>query len=477
MRTRNFIAPVALTLALSACGVDFNIPNPNGPSIDGLVNAPTPVTVGLAAQGLFIGLRSTAGTYAQTAGIFGREAFNLDPSEVRNVLGYLVGPLEPGGFGVDLGWTNEYKNIRLGNTILHSVAALSSTVMTDAQKNSILGLTKTIMAADLLNVIRVRDDIGAVIDTDGDPLTSLPDIVTKDKVYARIIAQLDSAQTLLLAGGTAFPFVIPSGFASFNTPATFIKFNRAVRARTDIYMARMVPAAAPDVSKYTAALTDLNASFISSVPGNFQTGAYHTFSSASGDITNPEFDSNAIPRVLVAHPSILTQFQNRADGTPDLRFQKKIATFSPAKILQNEASTAKFTIYNTLTDPMPFIKDEDLVLMRAEAEWFTGAKQAAVDDINLVRINSGGLAPKALSDFPDDNTFINELLYNRRFSLLLEYGHRWVDSRRFNRLAQLPIDVPGRDQVFPYEPLNSDECTARAASPPSGCRQVNGVAH
>ena len=43
-----------------------------------------------AGMRMFIGLRGTAQTYAGTAGIMGRESKNLDPSEVRNVLGYLV---------------------------------------------------------------------------------------------------------------------------------------------------------------------------------------------------------------------------------------------------------------------------------------------------------------------------------------------------------------------------------------------------
>src|SRR2546421_13061017 len=56
--------------------------------------------------------------------------------------------------------------------------------------------------------------------------------------------------------------------------------------------------------------------------------------------------------------------------------------------------TLKFTIYfsNGAADagrPIPIIKDEELLLLRAEAEWFTGAKLQAISDLNLVRQNSG----------------------------------------------------------------------------------------
>ena len=36
--------------------------------------------------------------------------------------------------------------------------------------------------------------------------------------------------------------------------------------------------------------------------------------------------------------------------------------------------------------------------------------------------------------------FLDELLYNRRWSLLFE-GHRWIDHRRFGRLNALPRDL------------------------------------
>jgi len=39
---------------------------------------------------------------------------------------------------------------------------------------------------------------------------------------------------------------------------------------------------------------------------------------------------------------------------------------------------------------------------------------------------------------------INEILKQRLYSLYGE-GHRWIDMRRYDRLAQLPIDRAGDD--------------------------------
>ena len=83
---------------------------------------------------------------------------------------------------------------------------------------------------------------------------------------------------------------------------------------------------------------------------------------------------------------------------------------------------------------------------------------AALADINFVRVNSGGLAP--LAAFADQAAAINALLYERRYSLVFEWGHRWIDMRRYGRLNLLPIDRPG-DVVYPTFPIPTDEVLPR----------------
>jgi hypothetical protein len=124
-----------------------------------------------------------------------------------------------------------------------------------------------------------------------------------------------------------------------------------------------------------------------------------------------------------------------------------------------------FTIYSSTTSPAPIIRNEELILLRAEAEIQTGAPGAALTDINMVRTISGKLAPLAsLGTDP-----IGTLLYERRMSLLWE-GHRWNDMRRFGRLAQLPLDLTTHF-VARVMPVPKTECDARSAElrPPVGC--------
>jgi hypothetical protein len=447
--------------ALGACK-DVNVINTNNPSIDQLTGNPTPATVATAAQGMLITIRGLAGIYAQTAGIFGREVYNLDPSEPRTVNGFLVGPLEPGGFGIEFGFGAAFRGIRAGEAILTATGQLES--LTPTQKEAIRGYVKTMQAYLFLGQALVHDDLGLPIAVSattggGDPAP----VVSKAEVYANIVRLLDEAKTHLNAGGTAFPFQLHTGFAGFNTPATFLKFNRALKARVETY-----------TKNYAGVQTSLAESFISTAAttrANLDLGVYHVFSSASGDAVNGQFD--ATPRAIVVVPSFLNDAQKRADNSLDLRASSKAAVGNTLA-QQGVSSNLKNTLYSSATSPLAIIRNEELILIRAEARWFTGNKQGALDDINFVRVNSGGLAPTTLTTASTDDQFITELLYNRRYSLFFEFGHRWWDARRFNRLATLDKALPTH-KIFPYVPYPADECLARNPAPANACTQVAGI--
>ena len=81
---------------------------------------------------------------------------------------------------------------------------------------------------------------------------------------------------------------------------------------------------------------------------------------------------------------------------------------------------------------------------------------AAQTDINLVRSASGGLEPVTLTA----GNAIDQLLYERQFSLWWENAHRWKDARRYNRLGDLPVDKAGHG-VAAFYPIPQEETTAR----------------
>lgn len=218
---------------------------------------------------------------------------------------------------------------------------------------------------------------------------------------------------------------------------------------------------------YATAITALGASFVNTA-SPLTLGTYYSFSTNSGDKLPSPLLYNPTGSILVAHPSLATDAQLQPGGQPDARFTNKTNLLAAPRSFNGLTSSRSFNVYKTAADPISIIRNEDLILLRAEARWFTGDKVNALADIDFIRTTSGGLAPTALTIASPDNAFVDELLYNRRYSLLWEGGHRWIDMRRFDRLTTLPLDRPATDHVFNRWPLPSDECLNRSPQP-AGC--------
>jgi hypothetical protein len=172
------------------------------------------------------------------------------------------------------------------------------------------------------------------------------------------------------------------------------------------------------------------------------------------------------------HPSIISGAQLRSNGEPDLRLTTKVALAPAPRTLNNLTGTYKPVMYNDpetlaadLGAPIPWITNEELLLLRAEIRWNTSNKAGAITDLDLVRVNAGGLAPTTLTASSSDAAFVDELLYNRLYSLMWTQGTRWIDARRYGRTAQLPRDRAG-DVVHPNMLIPSAECDARRLTVP-----------
>src|SRR5713226_9673434 len=165
--------------------------------------------------------------YVAELGILGRGSLVLSGSDDRFVTELLNQPsLDPGtpNFGGNF-WVTEYANIRDANYLLDALPKVTG--LTDAEKESVRGFAKTMMALDFLKLVNTRDVNGAAIDVDL-PLGQLAPIVGKDAVFARIAQLLDEAQTHLAAASPAFPFPLGNGFTDFSTPDKFRLVSRAV---------------------------------------------------------------------------------------------------------------------------------------------------------------------------------------------------------------------------------------------------------
>ncbi|MCH8254396.1 MAG: RagB/SusD family nutrient uptake outer membrane protein [Gemmatimonadetes bacterium] len=448
--------PVLLAIvAMSACET-LVVPDLNNPSIEELTGeGASRVAVVTAAQGLFVrarqGIAGRAG-YVSEVGIIGRESYNFDAADPRFVTELLRDPLD-GGNGAFGGnhWAGRYRGFRDADNVLNAVDALAT--MDAGDKGGLRGIAKTLQALDLLLVINTRDDLGAVITVAADPTGDPEPIVDRAAVFARITALLDEAQGDLT--GASFPsdLRLPSGFDGFDTPAGFLTFNRALKARVDVYLGNDL-----------AALTSLGASFIDPT-GDMRLGVYYNYGVGSGDQVNNLFDPSEL--IILAHPSIETDAQLQTDAvTLDQRFVDKIVSVASVGDQGGLglSSDLAFNLYTSATTGIPIIRNEELILLRAEANLRLGNFGLASDDLNILR-GAAGLVDIDLSTM-NATQRIDELLYNRRYSLLFE-GHRWIDMRRYDRLSDLLLDPSLR--VHARFPFPVSECDARVPPPSQGC--------
>ncbi|HEY6157410.1 MAG TPA: RagB/SusD family nutrient uptake outer membrane protein [Gemmatimonadales bacterium] len=465
-------------LLVTACSDFFNVPNSNQPNLEDLVNNPTRTKLSAAATGIFAGARSGIQSYIWRLGSMGREGINLSGNNQPDYQEPYFGPLQSTGFG-GAQWTDRYQNIRNINVYLNALARISNTEVADGEKAAGRGMANTLKALAFTYVILTRDTLGAPIDVDH-PITDAPaPFVSRDSVYKHIIGLLDSAQADLgraTAASADFPFPIPPGLASFATPATFVQFNRALAAKAEVLRASAAGCGAPC---YTQALTDLAGSFLVVDSASLGNGAMFDFSTAPGDATNGLSEPlNGV--TFYAHPADTADAQQQPGGSPDQRVLDKLATAEVVQVLGGISihGEQKFTMYFTGGKPdpnhaIPIIRNEELILLRAEAEWFASApnKAQAIVDLDFVRQNAGGLAPTTVTIVSQDSDFVKELIYNRRYSLLWEQGSRWIDARRFNRLADIINEVPSFPSVPKVMPLPKAECDARGFA--TNCTPLN----
>ena len=482
MRKLSFLVLAGATfVGMSSCQ-NLTSPNFNFEDLQNLIENPTPTGLFAAAQGMLVTRRDMDGfgpndQYSQT-GILGRESYNLDVNDPRFGV-EMLGPsldAESPAFGANY-WSEPYENIRVADIILSGIPN-STPPLSANDVQWLQGFVKTMSAYEFMTIALLRDTQCGCPITVSEDLTVPAPAVSVDLVWAHLISLLDEAASNLAQATGTSPVALSTGFDGitgvvqvgfFRDAEGFRQFNRAIRARAAMYN-----------GDWNGVLQALNASFITE--GVLELGVYHSFSSQSGDVLNgfAQFGDNPNLR---AHPYYKADVELKPDGSPDDRFSRKTRVITsrgyngqlclgdpsptpwaadPQYIEDPGGGTnardcdVAFDLYPTTTTPLPIIRNEELLLMRAEANINLGNLGAAQTDINLVRSLSGGLPPVILTA----GNAIDQLLYERRYSLWWEYGHRWLDMRRYGRLDELPVDDAGMG-VASFYPIPGDETRGR----------------
>src|SRR6478672_2292052 len=390
MNKRSLALLAGLALAVPACKDSTSVGDLNNVSADALSAGLTKSSAGLLSVGLANASRVELDSrYIVFTETMARDFYRLDNAENRYIT-ELVGP-SPADYSAFTGggaFTNMYVTIRAANTLLDGLANASG--MSAAEKSATAGFARTFKALSYYRVLETRDSLGIAIDVNHPIDAPAADFVCKPNALAAISALLDSAATDLAAAGSGdFPFTLPSGFSlhgNFSTPAAFLKFNKGLKGKVELY--RALSRQKPNAASLATALTALNASFLSpTAPMN--TGIYNTYSTLANDQTNPLADAN-----IYLNPFVGSQIQ-----AGDARASKIFVVKNDKGDTVTKTLAGVSTIYKTplsdpsgaLSLPIAVMKNAELLLLRAQVYIEQGNLALATADINTVRAADGGL--------------------------------------------------------------------------------------
>jgi starch-binding outer membrane protein, SusD/RagB family len=443
---KNKFILAAATVAMLALGSACNllevekVPDLNNPTVESVLTNATAVQIRQLGVGLQSAMRNGYFDISSMGGSVGRECIIFAKTDNRFYT-ELQGQVNIDPGGIFLPWHLATTSTRRRAEIFYR-SANNSPELSAEQKKACEGFAKTIQAYAMLNNLNMLKDVG--IRTEFNDLLVEGDLLNPGP-FADYAAGLNYLQGLadqgaaaLDAGGTAFPFPLASGWAGFTTPTDFKKFNRAVAARIAMYK-----------SDWAAMNTALSGSWLD-VAGDITVGPRFNYATTANDVANPFFqpleDAN---RPLVPQNAFVAE----AEAGDTRVFGTSIREGGTAKIRQRTAVVTlggfpevgyEHQQYPTNTSPVSIIRNEELILMSAEAKAQTGDLAGAEAALDKIRTSHGlaALATAKPATVGNKDALIDEVLNQRRYSLFMEGSHRWFDMRRYNRLSQLPLDLP-----------------------------------
>ena len=436
MKRLIYIIVISVTLVFFVVNCDGSlvgsesVTDPNNPSVEQVLQNATKPEVQNLVTGLEIRNRQYAGGLIPLLGSFGREVWRFDSIDGRFVTEWLGidgnAETDPAFFGSAAAYATPYSAILQGNLILQTLD--NTDQLSEEEKNGVKGYVKTIQAYQFLIPLLTQYQNGIRVDV-VDP-QNLGPFESYDDALSSIRGLLDEGYQDLQNAGGSFFFDLSDGFSDFENPSSMGQLNRAIAARAAVY--------AEDWQGALDALSDAEPFFeLAEGEGVMNKGAYLSYGDPP-DTFNPLF----IPRnasadeIMVVHPSII---EDTLAG--DLRIDRKFFLRDSPINNPNVPQEAEYqgNRYEGVGSPISMIRNEELILIYAEAQTNIGGATAvnyanAAEAINYVR-NTWNL-----SDYGgalDEASLIDEILLQRRYSLWAEFGHRWIDMRRYDRLDEI----------------------------------------
>ncbi len=419
-----------LLLGASACSFD-EITDSNGPSVDGVLQDATEGQLNELLLGVQSSMRNGITVETTTSGIMSREfyLFDADPRNTGDILGSKGIQLDNNSFYSTTQWNGNYRAIKNANLLI--TAANNTGAINEDERNAYTSFAKTIIGHELIQIIKsygtARVDIN-------DP-ENLGPLLSESETLSFVRNLLDEALQELDATSVSFNLSGNNDDQDF----TFREFNRAVAALAAVYD-----------RDGDAALLELEESYLD-LTGSLTIGPKHVFGAGGGNQLNGLFKA----------PSTTVENQNNGDNiivhnswindaeSGDMRVTSKTAPRPDPNASQDDLSgTHETRLYASQTSSIDILRNEELILLYAEASILAENFDDAVTALSRIR-TSAGLNP--YTGVESEAALTAELLRQRRYSLWAE-NSRLYDVRRYNLASSLPIDRSG-DQVFTTLPV------------------------
>lgn len=341
--------------------------------------------------------------------------------------------------GLSTMWNNSYSQIYAANAIIEGLA--NSTALQEADKGQLTGEALFVRALEHFYLTNLWGEIPYITTTDY-RANSTVSRMTQEEIYDHLIADLTQAASLLPVEYPDAERVRPNSFAA-----------RALLARVYLYAGKWAEAAneASAVLNETATyawVDDLNSVFLKeSTTTIFQL-------KPRNEGLNTDEGSNYVflgnPPLVSLSDGVMAAFE-----AGDLRkdFWTKEVTTSDgtwyhANKFKERTATGSSVEYSIL------LRLSEQYLIRAEARARQGEIIGAREDLNFIR-HAAGLADT--SAMTQDEILL-AVLRERRVELFTEYGHRFMDLKRFGQLdAALSGVKPGWDTTDRVLPIAETE--------------------
>lgn len=457
---------LAAGVAVAACKDNPTAAPIDAPTTDAIKTL-TPTTLQQLAIGVTGQDRAAFATTAVLTlpAILARDVYRIDASEPRYVNETLGGQADPGSFAGGGGFAAFYTAARAANNVLVALKSAPTTFFSTQEIAASRGFFRTMKALDYYRVIELRDTVGIPLQTDA--AQAITPIYCKPYVLTYIAALLDSANTDFAAAGAAtrLPFTLPGGFSGYgrdyNVVSNLVRFNRGLKGKVDFY--RAIDRGAPQPALLTTAIAELTQALGGAAPGAvtgaaLATGIYYRFDPVVDQISNLRQDAK-----IAANPKL-------ADSIPttDARRSKLVTRSVLAGQGLSSSYTFSFAVPSSANQilPIALLRDEELVLLRAQAYIEANQFANALLDINAVHLTYNAAPVPAFATIAAGRDVV---LDEKRLSLLFEGPQRLVDLRAYGYLnaahftAELSSDPFNNAFPIPRAELNARNLTTNPA--------------